>query len=53
MKVKCFGCEAVIEADDPDTVADAFVTHGQESHSWHTPRRRSGLRPQLHRGDDG
>jgi GNAT superfamily N-acetyltransferase len=37
VKVKCFGCEAVIEGDDADAVADAFVTHGQKSHSWQYP----------------
>ena len=34
MKVKCFGCDALIEADDSDTIADAFVAHGQEKHTW-------------------
>ena len=33
MKVKCFGCDALIEADD----SDAFVVHGQESHTWSYP----------------
>ena len=37
MKVKCFGCDALIEADDSDAVADAFVAHGQESHTWSYP----------------
>ena len=37
MKVKCFGCDALIEADDADAVADAFVAHGQESHTWSYP----------------
>ena len=37
MKVKCFGCDAVIEANDSDAVADAFVAHGQKSHSWPYP----------------
>lgn len=37
MKVKCFGCDALIEADDSDAVADAFVAHGQESHDWPYP----------------
>ena len=37
MKVKCFACDAVIEADDSDAVADAFVAHGQESHTWAYP----------------
>jgi GNAT superfamily N-acetyltransferase len=34
VKVKCFGCDALIEADDSDAVADAFVAHGQKSHTW-------------------
>ena len=37
MKVKCFGCEALIEADDSDAVVDAFVAHGQQSHTWSYP----------------
>jgi GNAT superfamily N-acetyltransferase len=37
VKVKCFGCDAVIEADAPDAVADAFMAHGQESHTWAYP----------------
>ena len=37
MKVKCFGCDALIEADAADTVADAFVAHAQQSHTWSYP----------------
>jgi len=37
MKVKCFGCDAVIEAGDIPGVADRFVAHGQESHTWSYP----------------
>src|SRR5262245_11298346 len=37
MKVKCFGCDALIEADDSDSIVDAFVAHGQESHTWSYP----------------
>jgi hypothetical protein len=37
VKVKCFGCDALIEADDFDAVADAFVVHGHESHTWSYP----------------
>jgi GNAT superfamily N-acetyltransferase len=37
LKVKCFGCDAVIDADDADDVADAFVVHGQEHHAWTYP----------------
>lgn len=34
MNVKCFGCEALIEADDADAIADAFVAHAREHHTW-------------------
>ena len=34
MKVKCFGCDALIEADAADSVAGAFVAHGKQSHTW-------------------
>lgn len=37
MKVKCFGCDAMIEADGADEVVDAFVVHGQEKHAWRYP----------------
>ena len=37
MKTKCFECDAVIEAADPDAVADALVAHGQTSHVWSYP----------------
>jgi GNAT superfamily N-acetyltransferase len=37
MKVKCFGCDALIEADDADAVADNFMVHAQVSHSWSYP----------------
>ena len=37
MNVKCFGCDAVIAADDSDAVVDAFVAHGQKSHTWSYP----------------
>lgn len=37
MKVKCFGCDALIEAEDSDAAADAFVAHGQASHTWSYP----------------
>src|SRR5262245_49500319 len=36
LKVKCFGCDAVIEAD-ADGIVDAFVAHGQQSHTWSYP----------------
>ena len=37
MKVKCFGCDASIEADGADDVVEAFVVHGQERHTWSYP----------------
>ena len=37
MKVKCFACDAVIEAADADGSADAFVAHGRQSHTWGYP----------------
>ena len=37
MKVKCFGCNASIEADGAAAVVDAFVIHGQEKHTWSYP----------------
>jgi GNAT superfamily N-acetyltransferase len=37
VKVKCFACSASIEADDADDVVDAFVVHGQVSHTWSYP----------------
>jgi GNAT superfamily N-acetyltransferase len=37
VKVKCFACDAVIEADDAAAIADAFVDHGRESHAWTYP----------------
>ena len=37
MKVKCFGCDVLIEADNTDAVTDAFVAHGQQSHTWSYP----------------
>jgi GNAT superfamily N-acetyltransferase len=37
VKVKCFGCDALIEAADSEAVAYAFVAHGQERHTWSYP----------------
>jgi hypothetical protein len=39
VKVKCFGCDAQIDANDADAIVDAFVAHGQESHTWSYPNR--------------
>src|SRR4030095_8604164 len=38
VKVKCFGCDATIEAPTPDAVTDAFVAHALESHTWTYPQ---------------
>ena len=37
MEVKCFACDASIEAPDVDSVVDAFVVHGREKHTWSYP----------------
>ena len=39
MKVKCFGCAAVIEADDSDAVVRGFVAHAQDKHDWSYPEQ--------------
>jgi GNAT superfamily N-acetyltransferase len=39
VKIKCFECDAAIEADTADAVADAFVAHGQTSHTWAYPEQ--------------
>lgn len=33
----CFGCEAIIEADDSETVATLFVEHAADDHEWSFP----------------
>ena len=37
VKVKCFECDALIEADDTHAVVHAFVAHGREKHTWSYP----------------
>src|SRR5262245_26829596 len=37
VKIKCFACDALIEADDSDAVTEAFEAHGRESHTWSYP----------------
>ena len=37
MKVRCFGCDASIEANGADEVVDAVVAHGREKHTWSYP----------------
>jgi GNAT superfamily N-acetyltransferase len=39
MKVKCFECDALMEADEPDALVDAFVAHGRENHTWSYPEQ--------------
>jgi len=39
VKVKCFECEALMEAADADALAQAFVVHGQERHTWSYPEQ--------------
>jgi len=39
VKIKCFGCDALIEANDADAVVSAFVVHGQERHTWPYPEK--------------
>ena len=51
MKVKCFGCDASIEARRADDVVDAFVVHGQrEAYLAVSGGGDPELRPQLRRG---
>jgi GNAT superfamily N-acetyltransferase len=37
VKVKCFGCDALIDAATSDAIVDAFVAHARERHTWSTP----------------
>src|SRR5262245_10390561 len=39
VQVKCFACECVIEGENVDGGADAFVAHGRESHTWQYPEK--------------
>ena len=39
MKAKCFACAALMEGIDADAVADAFVAHGREAHTWSYPEQ--------------
>ena len=39
VKVKCFECDALMEADEPDALVDAFVAHGRENHTWSYPEQ--------------
>jgi GNAT superfamily N-acetyltransferase len=37
LNVKCFGCDAVLDADTADAVVDAFLVHARQSHNWSSP----------------
>jgi GNAT superfamily N-acetyltransferase len=37
VKVKCFECSALLEADDAAAIAHMFVVHGRERHIWSYP----------------
>jgi len=37
VKVICSPCDAVIEANNADAIADVFVAHGREIHTWTYP----------------
>ena len=39
MQVKCFTCDTLIEAVDLVAIADAFVAHGHDAHTWTYPER--------------
>jgi len=37
VKIKCFACDALIEAADADIIVDAFMAHGRSNHRWSYP----------------
>ena len=37
MRVQCFACADLLEAGDVDSVVEAFVAHGRQSHAWSYP----------------
>ena len=39
MEVRCFECAALLEARDADAVADTFIVHGREKHTWSYPEQ--------------
>jgi len=39
VNVKCFGCDAVLEAGDADALTDAFVGHARDVHRWSYPEQ--------------
>jgi len=39
VKVKCFGCDVFLQADDANAITDAFVAHAREAHAWSYPEQ--------------
>ena len=39
MNVKCFGCDARLDAGDADSLTDAFVAHARDVHGWSYPEQ--------------
>lgn len=39
MKSGCFGCDAVIEADDVASIEDRFIEHAARDHEWDYPEQ--------------
>jgi GNAT superfamily N-acetyltransferase len=39
VNVKCFECGALLEGDDSDAAAEAFVAHGRQAHTWSYPEQ--------------
>jgi GNAT superfamily N-acetyltransferase len=39
VKVKCFECEELLEAESTDAVIDAFLKHGKTKHVWAYPEQ--------------
>jgi GNAT superfamily N-acetyltransferase len=37
MKIQCFGCPTQIEAEHADALADVFLAHARQSHTWPYP----------------
>jgi GNAT superfamily N-acetyltransferase len=37
VNVKCFACDALVGAENVDSVVDAFVAHGHQHHGWSYP----------------
>jgi len=39
MRVKCFGCDKILEAANASAASDAFVAHVREAHKWSYPEK--------------